>query len=67
MTLKDYITIFAVIVALVIIFLILWVVPPTHKWMMELYNENLVVQIIVNIIIGIGKGIATFCKIITKF
>ena len=67
MTLKDYITIFAVIVALVIIFLILWVVPPTHEWMMELYNENLVVQIIVNIIIGIGKGIATFCKNITKF
>ena len=67
MTLKDYITIFAVIFALVIIFLILWVVPPTHEWMMGLYNENLVVQIIVNIIIGIGKGIATFCKNITKF
>lgn len=60
--LKDFITIFLVIVALVIIFLILWAIPYTHNWMISLYEENLFIRIIVNIFIGIFNGIVTFVK-----
>lgn len=66
-TFKDFVTISIIIIVFIIIFLILWWIPSTHKWMIETYNNNLVVKIIVNILIGIYKGIVQFCKNIFNF
>lgn len=61
-TFKDVLTIFLVILALAIIFLILWAIPFTHNWMIGLYEENIFIRIIVNIFIGIFNGIVTFIE-----
>lgn len=61
-TFKDYLSMFITIITLVLIFLILWWIPTSHSWMVKMYNENIAIQIIVNIIIGIFGGIAKFIK-----
>ncbi|MGN1327231.1 MAG: DnaJ domain-containing protein [Clostridia bacterium] len=66
-TFKDFITLAIVIMILVSIFIILWCIPNTHDWMIEIYNNNIVVRIIVNIIIGIYKGIIQFFSDIFNF
>ena len=40
-----------------IILVILWFFPPTHKIIMEFYESNTVIQVIVDIILGIYKEI----------
>lgn len=59
-TLKDILTIFFVIAIFIIIFLILWVIPFTHDWMLNLYEENVFVNVIVKVFIGIFKGFWQF-------
>lgn len=66
-TFKDFLTLLIVIAILILIFIILWIIPQTHDGMLEIYNNNFVVKIVVNIIVGIGKGIAQFFKNIFKF
>lgn len=66
-TFKDFITVAIVIMVLILIFMILWVIPDTHNWMMDIYNNNFIVKIIVNIIIGIYKGIIQFFSNIFNF
>ena len=61
-TLKDIITIILVLIVLAIIFLIMWVIPFTHDWMINLYNDNIFIRIIVNILIGIFNGIVIFFR-----
>ena len=65
-TLKDFVTIAIVIIVLIVIFLILWIIPSTHAWMINLYEENLVVNILVKLVIGIYNGIITFFQNITS-
>ena len=52
---------------LVVIFGVLWLIPPTHEYMINLYNTNLIVKIITDIIIGIFQGIIKFFKNFTTF
>ena len=52
---------------LIIIFSVLWLIPNTHEVMVNLYNDNLFVRIIVNIFMGIYQGIVKFIKNIIKF
>lgn len=59
-TLKDIITTILVFVVFAIIFLILWLIPITHDWMIDLYNDNIFIRIIVNVLIGIFNGIVIF-------
>ena len=66
-TLKDFLTIILVIGVLVIIVGVLWLIPPTHEYMINLYNTNLIVKIITDIIIGIFQGIIKFFKNFTTF
>ncbi len=56
-TWKQYVTLFIVIMVLIGIGLILWIIPPTHDWMLELYNNNIFIKTFVNIFIGIFNGI----------
>lgn len=66
-TLKDFLTIILVIGVLVIIVGVLWLIPPTHEYILNLYNTNLIVKIITDIIIGIFQGIIKFFKNFTTF
>lgn len=56
-TWKQYLMLLIVIVVLIVIGLILWIIPPTHNWMLNLYNDNIFVKTIVNVVIGIFNGI----------
>ena len=66
-TFKDFLTVILVIGVLVIIVGVLWLIPPTHEYMLNLYNTNLIVRIITDIIIGIFQGIIKFFKNFTTF
>lgn len=65
-TFKDIVTISIVIIVLILIFLILWAIPSTHAWMINLYEENLIVNILVKLVIGIYEGVISFFRDITK-
>ena len=56
-TWKQYVTLLIIILALIVIGAILWIIPPTHDWMLDLYNSNIFIKTIVNIFIGIFNGI----------
>ena len=65
-TLKRIIKLLKVIGIFIIVILVIWFFPPTHKLLIETYEENeiikTVVDIMINIIKGLGEGIATFFK-----
>ncbi|MGN1300159.1 MAG: DnaJ domain-containing protein [Clostridia bacterium] len=66
-TFKDFLIIGLVILALAFIFLILWLIPPTHEWLLKLYNDNFVVNLFVRIIWGICQGAMKFFQNLTKY
>lgn len=66
-TFKDFLLIGLVILILIFIFFLLWVIPSTHEWLINLYNDNFLIRILVNIFIGIFQGIIKFFQNITKF
>lgn len=54
------------ILIIIAICLVLWFFPPTHKWIMDFYNSNFIIKGIVDVIVGIFKGIYnTFYSIFT--
>lgn len=53
-SIKDF---FMVILILVVIFVILWFIPPTHDWMVNFYEGNPILKTIIDIIIAIVTGI----------
>lgn len=50
LTMKELFVILIAIVTLIIIGMILWKVPQIHNWLIELYNNNFGVKIVVDII-----------------
>lgn len=67
-TLKRFIKLLEAIGIFLIAILIIWFFPPTHKLIVQTYEENeiikIIVDIILNIIQGIGNGISIFIKTI---
>ena len=63
-TKKNFIDLIIVIAIMIGIFIILWFIPPTHDWMVNFYEENIILKKIVDIIVivitGIFTGIWTF-------
>lgn len=55
---------FIVIGIVIIVFVILWFIPPTHNWMVDFYENNVIIKtvidIIIAIVVGIFKGIWEF-------
>lgn len=66
-TLKDFVMIVILALVLIVIFYILWLIPPTHEWLVELYEGNFLIRILVDIIRGIFQGLVKFFKNIPKF
>ena len=62
---------FKVLAIIIIIMVAIWFFPPTHDWLMQFYEQNIIVQTIVNVVIGIvkaiGNGIYTFFTNLPKF
>lgn len=65
-TRKERITLIIVIITIIILFFIFWNIPKTHNMMVDLYNDNILIKIIANIIIGFFNSIASFFKTIFK-
>ncbi len=61
-TFKEFLTVALAIAIIIIILLILWWIPITHEWMINMYEQNIVVKIVADIVIGIFKGFAEFFK-----
>lgn len=53
-----------IITVVIVLFMILWAVPASRMWMVNLYDSNVLVKIVVNIFIGIINGIKEFFKLI---
>lgn len=54
------------ILIIVAICLVLWFFPPTHKWIVDFYDSNFIVKGIVDVTVGIFKGIwNAICSIFT--
>lgn len=65
-TLKKIIKLLEVLGIIIIVILIIWFFPPTHKLLIQTYEENQIVKAIVdvfvNIVKAIGTGIGNFFK-----
>lgn len=56
-TLKRFIRLLKAIVVIIIFLLIIWIFPPTHKLLVEVYEQNSIIRAMVEIFINIFKGI----------
>ena len=65
-TWKKFLKLLKILGALILFILILWIFPPTHKLMVETYEENrfikAIIDVIANVFKGIGQGIGAFFK-----
>ena len=56
-TWKKTLNLIIIVVAIIMIFGLLWVIPATHDWMMSIYEGNIIVKIFVDLIISFVKAI----------
>ena len=56
-TFKRFLELLKVLTILTIIILIIWFFPPTHKLLIEFYENNFIIKTIVNVISNIFQGI----------
>lgn len=56
-TFKRFLELVKAIAVFAIIILFIWIFPPTHKMLMELYENNFIVKGIINMISNIFQGI----------
>lgn len=66
LTWKDIKAILIFILAFTVVFRILWWIPNTHSWMINLYQTNIIIHLLANIVMGFGKAIYTSVKSIFK-
>lgn len=69
-TLKKVVKLLEIFGIIIIICIILWFFPPTHKMLVETYENNKIIKIIVDIIskivVGLVQGIGNFFKVIVS-
>lgn len=65
-TFKDFLVIFLAIIILLFIIYVLWIIPPTHEVLAEIYEENFFIKLIVDICKGIFQGIIKFFRNILR-
>ncbi|MCI8362044.1 MAG: DnaJ domain-containing protein [Clostridia bacterium] len=65
-TLKRFVRLLKAIIVIIIFLLIIWIFPPTHKLLVEAYEQNSIIRAMVeifkNIFIGIGNAIDSVVK-----
>lgn len=65
-TIKRFIRLLKAIGIIIILLLIIWIFPPTHKLLVELYDQNSIIRAIVEILVNIFKGIGNAIDSILK-
>lgn len=61
-TIKDLLVILIAVAVCILVITIMWLIPSSHDWMLKMYKENFIIKLVVNIFIGIIKGIIEFFK-----
>lgn len=56
-TLKRFIRLLKAIVVIIIFLIIIWIFPPTHKLLVEAYEQNSIIRAMVEIFAKVFKGI----------
>ena len=59
---REYLARFITIIILIVIGIIIWFIPPTHNWLVKLYNENTILKIIVDMVISLVENIFSIFK-----
>src|SRR5574344_1810721 len=54
---KDILAAVILIAIILVVFFIIWITPQGNRWMINLYNGNTIIKIIVNLFVGIFSGI----------
>lgn len=65
-TLKRFVRLLKAIGVIIIFLLIIWVFPPTHKLLVEAYEQNSIIRAMVEIFVNIFKGIGNAIDSIFK-
>lgn len=65
-TLKKFIRLLKTIVVVILFLLIIWIFPPTHKLLVEAYEQNSIIRAMVEIFINIFKGIGNAIDSVVK-
>lgn len=56
-TWKKTLKLIEIIGITIVVIMLLWVFPPTRNWMLQIYEENQIIKIVVNVIGGLFKAI----------
>ena len=63
-TFKKFLEQLKILGVLVIVFVIIWIFPPTHKMLVDIYEGNIIIKtlvdVIINVFLGIFDGIKKF-------
>ncbi len=54
---REYLAGFITIVIIIALLGLLWLIPPTRRWMISVYNGNIAVKIVVDLIINFIKAL----------
>lgn len=69
-TFKKFLEQLKILGVLVIVFVIIWIFPPTHKMLVDIYEGNIIIKtlvdVIINVFLGIFDGIKKFIFSIFK-
>lgn len=65
-TLKRFIRLLKEIVVIIIFLIIIWIFPPTHKLLVEAYEQNSIIRAMLEIFINIFKGIGNAIDSVIK-
>lgn len=56
-TFKKFLKLIEVLIIFFIAIVLIWLFPPTHKLLVQTYEENYIIKVIVDVIVNIIKGI----------
>ena len=63
-TFKRILNVIITILCIFIVFTILFFIPPIHEYLINLYNNNIILEVFVDIIVSIFSTIGTIFKTI---
>lgn len=50
------------IAVIIVIAYLLWIIPPTHNWLVSIYENNTIIRTVVNIVVSIVTGVFSGIK-----
>lgn len=65
-TFKKFLKLIEVLIIFFIAIVLIWLFPPTHKLLVQTYEENYIIKVIVDVIVNIIKGIINGISVFFK-